>query len=138
MSSRKYRTTIYRKAQENIRERRKEAMKIVEKSKIVENEYKFLYITLGIIITMLVMLPFIIVWKNRKYNKLHSVNNNNTKDVALNEVSTSSPSSSSMSSSTSSSTAINSSSKSQIDDVQKIINDAGMILDDIKYSEILK
>ena len=109
---------IYGKVRENMRKKKKEALKIIRKSKVVDSEIKILCVMVAIIIIMFATSPFIIMWNNKK-------NIRNTNDVkneifdihAKNDI------------------------KTQANDINntgihKLINDAGNILSDINHTEI--
>lgn len=112
---------IYGKARENMRKKKKEALKIIRKSKLVDSEMKILCITVTIIVIMFAASPFVIMWNNKK-NIKNTKNTNNVKNDILdihteNDI------------------------KTQTNDINntgihKLINDAGNILSDINHPEI--
>ena len=67
---RKYRTTIYKKASENIQRRRKEAAEIINKSRVLDTEITMLKVLIVIVVVMLVMAPFIIMWRKKHSPKV--------------------------------------------------------------------
>ena len=66
-----YKTKLYKKAQDNIKRKRKEAQEIIYKSKIIDTEVKFLYCVIIIVCCMFMILPFLIM-KNIKKIKITS------------------------------------------------------------------
>ena len=67
---RKYRTTIYKKASENIQRRRKEAAEIINKSRVLDTEITMLKMLIVIVVVMLIMAPFIIMWRKKHSPKV--------------------------------------------------------------------
>lgn len=67
---RKYRTTLYKKASENIQRKRKEAAEIINKSRVLDTEITMLKVLIFIVVVMLVAAPFIIMWRKKHTPKV--------------------------------------------------------------------
>ena len=65
MGGRKYRTSIYKKATKNIDRRKKEAIEIINKSRMVDTEIYLTKLLITIIVVIFVATPFIIVYKKK-------------------------------------------------------------------------
>lgn len=111
---------IYGKARENMRKKKKEALKIIHKSKIVDSEIKILGILVAIIVIMFATSPFIIMWNNKKnINNANGIKNETLNVQVGNDIKTQT-------------TEINNSG------IHKLINEAGNILGDINHAEIFR
>ena len=128
--------SIYGKARENIRKKKKEALKIIHKSKVVDSEIKILFCLIALIIIMFATAPFIIMWNNKK----NAGNDNNDSTVRPENNMNSSSNMNNMNSFSN----MNNMNISHVNDVnnvplinnggiQKILNDAGTILNDVGH-----
>ena len=108
----------YGKARENIRKKKKEALKIIHKSKVVDSEIKILCIMVTIIVIMFAASPFIIMWNNKKnINNTNGIKNETLNVQTENDIKPQT-------------TEINN------NGIHKLINEAGNILSDINHTEI--
>lgn len=62
---RKYRTSIYKKANENMKRRKRDAMEIINKSRVVDKEMVILKLLIVVVVIMFISLPFIIIHKKK-------------------------------------------------------------------------
>ena len=108
----------YKKARENMRKKKKEALKIIRKSNIVDLEIKILCALMVMIVLMFAVSPFIIMRNSKKNINGANVVKNKTLNVQTeNDIKTQ--------------TIENNNSG-----IRKIINEAGNILGDINHTEI--
>ena len=135
--------SIYGKARENIRKKKKEALKIIHKSKVVDSEIKILFCLIAIIVIMFAAAPFIIMWNNKKNIRNGNGNGNGNLTARPENKINSSGNINDMNSSGN----INISHVNEVNGVngvnevpfinnsgiQKILNDAGTILDDVGH-----
>ena len=135
--------SIYGKARENIKKKKKEALKIIHKSKVVDSEIKILFCLIAIIIIMFAAAPFIIMWNNKKNIRNGNNGNGNGNDNLTVRPENKINSSGNINDMNSSGN-INISHVNGVNDVnevpfinnsgiQKILNDAGTILDDVGH-----
>lgn len=119
INSSDYDSKKYGKARENMRKKKKEVLKIIQKSKVVDSEMKILCVLVAIIVMMFAASPFIIMWNNKKnINGANGIKNETLSIRTDNDIKTQT-------------TEINNNSG-----IHKLINEAGNILGDINHAEI--
>ena len=146
--SKKNKLNIYKKVNDNLRKKRKEATKILKKSKTVDVEIKIL-LTMIVVIIVMFSISIVIALRRKKAKKngVKVVDDGGSVDNSVNQMNNNIQMNSSNLSSSfgnnlnqmSSSNSIGSfgNNLNQMNsNVQKIINDAGDILSDINHSEI--
>ena len=108
----------YVKAREIMRKKKKEALKIIHKSKVVDAEIKILCILVTIIVMMFAASPFIIMWNNKKnINGANGIKNETLNIQTENDIKIQTT-------------------ESNNSGIHKLINEAGNILGDINHAEI--
>lgn len=144
--SKKNKLNVYKRVNDNLRKKRKEATKILKKSKTVDVEIKIL-LTMIIVIVVMFSVSIVIALRRKKdrKNSVKVVDEGGNSDNSLNSNAQTNSFGNNSIGQMSSNAQINSLSStnsfgnSQIQmnsNVQKIINDAGNILSDINHSEI--
>ena len=144
--SKKNKLNIYKKVNDNLRKKRKEATKILKKSKTVDVEIKIL-LTMIIVIIVMFSVSIVIALRRKKAKKVSMkvVDEVGSVDNSVNQMNNNIQMSSSNSFGNNSVNQMSSSNSfgsfgnnlNQMNsNVQKIINDAGDILSDINHSEI--
>lgn len=144
--SKKNKLNIYKKVNDNLRKKRKEATKILKKSKTVDVEIKIL-LTMIVVIIVMFSVSIVIALRRKKAKKVSMkvVDEVGSVDNSVNQMNNNIQMSSSNSFGNNSVNQMSSSNSfgsfgnnlNQMNsNVQKIINDAGDILSDINHSEI--
>lgn len=126
--------SIYGKARENIKKKKKEALKIIHKSKVVDSEIKILFCLIAIIVIMFAAAPFIIMWNNKKNIRNGNGNGNDNLTVRpKNDMNSSGNMNISHVNGVNGVNGVNEVPFINSSGIQKILNDAGTILDDVGH-----
>ena len=123
---------VYDKARENMKKKRKEALNIINKSKVINLEIKILCAMLAIIIIMFAMSTFIIAWNNKKTRGTNGVKNETLNVKTEDNINTQYTGSNNMGVNN---MGVNNMGVNNMG-INKLINDAGNILSDINHTEI--